>query len=130
VLKNAILNSVSDLSNNFETFTNFMESTIFIKASQLYESVEYSQIRWIQADGNHSIIHSLKRKFIVRISLTHLLDTILPDYFIQIHRQIIINLHIVESIDLTTNLVIGKLNNFPIGNTYRSALMANLNLLN
>lgn len=107
-----------------------MSSSIFIKASQIYESVEYAQIRWIQADGNHSIIHSFEKKFIVKLSLRHLVEKVLPDYFIQIHRQIIINLNIVDSIDMTNNLVIGQQNNFPIGNTYRSTILANLNLLN
>lgn len=107
-----------------------MNTAIFIKANKMYESVEFSQIRWIQADGNYAIIHSFEKKFIVKLSLKHLLDRVLPDYFMQIHRQIIINKNIIDSIDLPNNLVIGLHNNFPIGKTYRSNILANINLLN
>jgi len=107
-----------------------MQPSIYIKVNYIYESVELSEIRWIQADGNHSIIHSSNRKFIVKLSLKHLLETILPEYFLQIHRQIIINKHEIDSVDLKNNLVIGQDNNFPIGNTYRSAILAHMKLLN
>jgi len=106
-----------------------LRDCIFIKKRRKLNKVTFKEILYIEADGNYSLVTTDAQKFILKKSLTKVLELLNTPIFFRISRGMIINLERITSIDLATNkALIGEIE-LSISRQYRSELLQQLKLL-
>lgn len=111
--------------NNPTTYNN---DAIFIKKKSMLERVKYSDLEWIEADGNHITIHAKDgRDFTIRKSLKEITDRLPKDRFLRVHKSFVVLVDSVTAID--TNFVYLGQKKIPIGRSYYNAFTATLNTI-
>jgi two-component system response regulator LytT len=115
--------------NLFETNpTIYNNDSIFIKRKTLLEKVKYSDLIWIEADGNHITLHATgNRDFTVRKSLKEITDKLPKDRFLRVHKSFVVQVDAVTAID-TNHVHLGEMK-IPIGRSYYNAFTATLNTI-
>lgn len=105
------------------------KDTFFIRTNNRYYRVKSSSIRWIESDGNYSIIQCADKKFILKMSLRKVLQELTCYNFIQIHKRFIVNADEIEYIDVSEAKVYLNDKEIPIGRRYKDELLGRLNCL-
>lgn len=105
---------------------------VFNWKSQLRKE-RYRDIYFIHTDGNYIKIHLYSNEFLIRHTLKAIEEKLPPNLFIRTHRNYIVNISLIKSINISTNLV--HIGNFeiPIGRKYKKELkkvFSNLNYPN
>lgn len=101
---------------------------IFIKHADNYMKVFYSDIIFIESEHIYIFIHTKNEiKFILRKTLSGFLDTMLPSYFIRIHRGFIINLNHIKAVN-PTHVIMNNGVTLPLGRVYKENLFSLLGL--
>lgn len=106
-----------------------MKRSIFFKSGSLHHNVEIDDIDWIQSEGNYCNIQSLDRRFVIKMSLVTIMKELRASTFIKVHKSYIVNINQIEKLDLPNNIVYIKDMKIPIGRTYRTQFLENLNIL-
>lgn len=92
--------------------------------------VELKEVGILESDGNYCTIQvrNLSR-FVIKNSLKRIAQQLPSPLFVQVHRNFMVNLSMVESIQLSENFVqiLGKL--IPIGTSFRSTFLERLRTL-
>lgn len=124
--RNAVKSGDNLVSTNPTTYNN---DSIFIKKKSMLEKVEYNDLYWIEADGNHITINASEgRTFTIRKSLKEITDRLPKDRFLRVHKSYVVLVDAVTAID--TNFVYLKEKKIPIGRSYYNAFTATLNTIN
>lgn len=117
--------------------TNFNQSSIvsqerkikdclFIKENNLYLKVKFSDILWMKAEGNYTMIYTSQRRHMVRKIIKEILDQ-LPDSIMRLHKSYAVNIEKIDAINSTFVLV--KEEEIPLGKVYREEIMKGINSL-
>lgn len=91
--------------------------------------VEFKDIGIIESDGNYCTIQTRNlNRFVLKISMKRLSNQLPSALFVQIHRNFMINIGMMDSINLSqgTLKVLGKI--LPIGLRFRRALLKRLQI--
>lgn len=80
----------------------FVEDAIFLKKKNYYCRVNFTEILFITAEGDYCEFSTKTKKFLHKIRFG-LLQDLLPNNFIRIHRSRIINLQHLEKFSLQIN---------------------------
>jgi DNA-binding LytR/AlgR family response regulator len=108
--------------------TTYNNDSIFIKRKTLLEKVKYTDLLWIEANGNHITIHaSNERDYTVRKSLKEITDKLPKDRFLRVHKTYVVQVDAVTAID-TNHVHLGDMK-IPIGRSYYNAFTATLNTI-
>ena len=102
------------------------KDTLFIKDQHISLKLRHSDIQWLKAEGNYTMIHTASKKHLVRGKLKDF-QAMLPATFFRLHKSYVVNLHMVESVQPTVVTVAGE--EVPLGKMYRDELMGLLNTL-
>ena len=107
----------------------FLGNAIFVKHNRMLVKVEFDTIKWIESDGNYSTIVTCNKKYLVRKSLTRLMES-LPDHqFIRLNKSCIACATLITQIDATNNMVyLGEIE-MNLGRNYKKPLLDRLNLI-
>ena len=103
-----------------------LQSTFFIKNHNKLLKVKQSDILSVIADGNYCVIITPQRRHAVKISLRRIKTKLSAVLFKQIHRNYIIQVPKVESVDLSSNEVFIDGEAYPIGGSYRQSFLETL----
>lgn len=123
-------------NTNYNSYTSFpielfslLPQSVFVRVQNHLQKILVDEIRWIHADGNYCYIHLDQKRFALKTSLKRLMDKLPKGQFVRIHKSYVIHLTNVDKIDVQTNeLTIGS-TTLPIGRTFRSDLMDQINIL-
>lgn len=96
---------------------------VFKWNSQLRKE-KFCDIDYIYAEGNYITLHMDDREYLVRYSLRTIEGELPHRNFVRIHRNYIVNLSGVKSIDIGKNLVILPNVELPIGRKYKRDVKA------
>lgn len=107
----------------------FIHDALFVKQNNLLRKIPIEDVLWIKTEGNYSLIHTVGKKYILKLSLKKVLEQLPSDYFIQIQRAYIIALPKIEDIDISTNEVIINKERLPLGRNFRDSLFSCLKIL-
>lgn len=99
------------------------EDSLLIKAQGVYHNVRFSDIDYIQSEGNYCIIFTGGRKFALKISLRQLLEGLPGHLFVQIHKSFAVQLRRLDAIDTNVNEVCIGSQRLPLGKGFRDALI-------
>ena len=102
--------------------------SFFIKVGHKLVKVSFDDIIYIEVKSDYSTLVVGRRRLNVKISLKEL-EPRLPDMFVRCHRNYLININAVESLDLQEGHVTIINEHLPIGRTYKDRVINMLNLL-
>lgn len=107
-----------------EALNNF----VFLKnQSGKLVKIDLQEIVVIESDGNYCTIHTAQdKRHVLKMSLKRMTLHLSNKLFVQIHRNYIIHLPSVESIDTTENTVRVAGKEYPLGLTFRNNLLDRL----
>jgi len=107
-----------------ETLNNF----VFLKnQSGKLVKIDLQEIVVIESDGNYcTILMADEKRHVLKMSLKRMTSHLSNKLFVQIHRNFMIHLPSVESIDTTENTVRVAGKEYPLGLTFRSNLLDRL----
>lgn len=104
-----------------------LNSILYIKNANELFRVRESDILYLEADGNYTIVHSKERRLAIKMSLKEVKKRLSPLYFVQIHRSYVVRLNYVDRINTVEGeLSVGE-NRLPIGTKFKPHLMDRLN---
>jgi two-component system LytT family response regulator len=90
------------------------------------EMIDVAAIDWIEAAGNHVVVHAGRRTHVLRDTLTNLERQLDPATFIRIHRSTIVQLDRVAHLDTATrgdyDVTLRDGTALSLSRTYRAAL--------
>lgn len=113
------------LAKENEESIMFEQKFISFKENTTHYRVPISDIYWIKSDKNYIEIHTTKRRYIVRCSLTKLQDKMPNAIFYRCHKSIIININLVQG--YSKNEVIINAVRIPISRQNKKKLLLKLN---
>jgi len=109
-----------------EDFPEFLiKDTIFIKEKNLFKKIQFTDIFFIKADSNYSVIHTLDRKYTLRSTLKDFEGKLPPKTFERVHKSYIVNLDKIEFINSSFVLILDH--ELPISREVQSKLIQRIN---
>lgn len=91
---------------------------VFKWNSQLRKE-RYSEIKFIYAEGNYITLYINDKEYLIRYSLRTIESELPTNKFVRVHRNYIVNLNRVQSIDIGKNLVNLDSVQLPVGRKYK-----------
>ncbi|MFK7808684.1 MAG: LytR/AlgR family response regulator transcription factor [Saprospiraceae bacterium] len=105
------------------------QKSIFVSHKGCYHNLRARDILWISSEGNYAHIYTKDKHYFNRISLSNLLK-ILPRFmFKKVHKCHVIRLDAIDHIDRSNNELVIAGHKIPIGRSYKSDLLGELNLI-
>ncbi len=105
------------------------QDSFYIRNNNVLNRIKYNDIFWIKSDGNYCNIHTEKKKFVTKVSLVSMMKKLDESEFIRVHKQYIVPVRRIENINLFNNLLYIGDKMIPIGRSYKSILVKQLNLI-
>jgi DNA-binding LytR/AlgR family response regulator len=99
---------------------------LFIRDKGGLIKIKFSDILFLEADSNYTIIHLAGSKYMLRSTLKSAEEQLPSERFFRIHKSYIINLQEITKID-SSMVSIGKIT-LPIGRIYQEPLMQRLTI--
>jgi len=96
---------------------------IFIKQNYRFIKIRMADILYASADDNYVHLHTVDKKYSLRISLSQLIDRINRPWLVRIHRSYAINLQAIQS--FTEQEVIINKEHLPISRNYKDDFLKN-----
>ena len=104
----------------------FSKNQFFIKTRQRLDKVAIENVLYLEADGHYTQIHTVDKKFLVRLSMTKLSQRLPKNQFVQTHRSFLINIKKVSSVDLEESFVILGAKQVPLSKRNREGFLKQL----
>ncbi len=98
-----------------------VNDALFIKQQQQFVKVLLSDILYLEADDIYTTIFTPAKKYVVRLSLSHILDRLQYDRLARTHRSFVVNLDRIESFSDHDVLIAGH--SVPLGRNYKEEFM-------
>jgi len=107
---------------------NKIENEIFIKKGSSLVKLRLADLVYIEAQENYITLNTKDARFTIHFTLKAIEDQLSAGVFLRIHRSFIINKNFIQSVkEDSLDLVRGnRLDNIPIGNSFREKLLNNL----
>jgi len=103
--------------------------SLLIKAQSVYHNVRFTDMDFIQSEGNYCTVFAKDRKYALKISLRQLLECLPRSLFVQIHKSYAVQLSRLDLIDTNTNEVCIGSHRLPLGKGFRDALISRFRVL-
>lgn len=95
----------------------FFNDSVFIRDKNMMLKVMFDEIIYLEADGNHVILNTPSRKFIIRKALKEIETELPSNKFLRIHKSYIVHSATITAIDVDF-AYLGK-TKLPIGRSYQ-----------
>ena len=116
--------NVLDKTDATEWADNYLlKDRFLIKSNGIFHKVLVSDILYIKGDGNYSLIHTRERRFIVKISLKKMLEKLSPHEFVPSHKQYIVQLDKVDTVDTAFNQIAINTDSLPLGRHFKKEFL-------
>jgi DNA-binding LytR/AlgR family response regulator len=133
-LQRAIELALNNYSNNTNltemlTWTKdlLLRDSFFVKTAEKLEKIVIKDIYYLEVAEKYTQIMTEHKKWEVKMSLTELLEKLPPDNFVKIHRNYIVNVNYIQSIDIVKNTLQLQQYQLPYSTRYGKALIDRLN---
>lgn len=102
---------------------------LFIRKTKKIIKVPLSEIQYIEVESKYSTLYTSIGKFLIRISLTELMDKLPKNTFIKVHRNYIVNLNSIVEFDYNECTVHLKIGTVPMGKSFKNTISEQFMLL-
>jgi len=123
------LRTIKGNTKNEEVGIENDQDSFYIRNNNVLNRIKYSEIYWIKSDGNYCNIHTEKKKFVTKVSLESMMKKLEKLEFMRVHKQYIVPVKRIENINLFNNMLYVGEKMIPIGRSYKSSLVKQLNLI-
>ncbi len=123
------LRTIKGNTKNEEVGIENDQESFYIRNNNVLNRIKYSEIYWIKSDGNYCNIHTEKKKFVTKVSLVSMMKKLERLEFMRVHKQYIVPVKRIENINLFNNMLYVGEKMIPIGRSYKSNLVKQLNLI-
>ncbi|MEO0898292.1 MAG: LytTR family transcriptional regulator DNA-binding domain-containing protein [Bacteroidota bacterium] len=106
-----------------------LNGCFFIKVKQKLVKVRFEDILYIEVEKQYCSLFTEEQKFVVRISLSELLNKLPEDLFLRTHRNFIVQVQKIDSFDLGESVVYVAGQSVAMSRSYRSQIMERLSYL-
>jgi two-component system, LytTR family, response regulator LytT len=96
------------------------DDSLFVRDRNVLLKVKLDDILYIEADGNHSFLHTANRKFLISKTLKEISEKLPAGKFIRIHKSYMVGGACVTAIG--TNTVYVDKTQLPVGRAYQQTL--------
>ena len=103
------------------------EDSIFIKQNYRFVKLKKVEIMLIEADRNHSYIHTNQHRYIIRMPLATIIERFQIEDLVRIHRSFAINIRFVEEFSDSEIIINGK--NIPFTSAYKVEFLKRFNVI-
>lgn len=112
----------TSISNLLLMYKKRKELGIIYKVGSVQQFIEFSDIIYLEADGNYTTVFLEDRKYVYRKSLVKMKDELHNDDLLQVNKKYIINLKYLKKIDFKKQIVF--LNDFqvPLGKAFKQQI--------
>ena len=100
---------------------------IFVKQNYKFIKVKSDEIRYLEANGNHTNIYTVNSKYVIRQVIVFVLDKLNKPNFVRVHRSYVINIDFLTTFN-TTSIFLGK-DEIPIGRNYKDEFFGRFNVM-
>ena len=104
-----------------------LHDSIFVRDRKQLTKVSFSELVWLEADGNYTSLHTRSAKYTVSHPLRQIEERLPTANFIRVHKSYIVALDMISALDAQGVIVGGQ--SVPVGRAYQASLMSRLNLL-
>ncbi|MBI1226566.1 MAG: response regulator [Bacteroidetes bacterium] len=106
-----------------------LQDKVLVKHVNILYPVSFDEILYIQGEGNYCSIHTQARKYLLKISLRKILESMPSNQFAPVHKSFIVHLGKVESVDIGSGkLTVGK-EVVPLGRNFKNSFLERFNIL-
>lgn len=91
--------------------------SFFIKQNYRFIKVNIDDITYLEADGNHTLVFTSEKKYIVRQALGAILDKLQDNFLLRIHRSFAINMQHLTAFNATSVFIDKK--ELPLSRHYK-----------
>ncbi len=76
-----------------------IKDCLFLKKGHHFQRVPLEEIRFLEADGNYTTIHTKSSRFIYTMLLKRIEDILPPEQFMRVHRGYVVNIELVSGFE-------------------------------
>ena len=102
--------------------------SVFLKYKGKLTKVYLDDIFYLEAEGNYTVVMTEHKKFVLRISLTRLMERIKAKNLQQVHRGSVVNLDKIQEVNLKEKFLKVNGHTIPIGRKYKKDLSDRLTI--
>ena len=102
---------------------------LFKGSGKVRKKVKVKDIIFIESFGNYCSFHTAKHKYIHRMALKDFAQFIESEYFVRIHRNFVINIRYLESVDTKGSVVLLAGKPYPLSRKYKKDLLGKFSQL-
>lgn len=113
----------------FTTDNAPVEECLYTRVGNRLRKLYIKDIEFIEVDGKYSALSVGQRMINCKISLKDLLEKLPRDKFIQVNRNFVINMDMIEDIDMANFNVKMPTKDVPISRTFKDQLMDRIKLI-
>lgn len=100
-----------------------MNDHIFVKSNYAFVKIKLDELLYVEADNNYTALVTAEKKFLLRLSLSQLLDKINYKPLVRIHRSYAVNINAIQSFN-DQEVEINQ-QHLPIGRNYKEEFLRN-----
>lgn len=100
---------------------------LFVKYKSQLIKLSVQDINWLSADNNYTVIHTDKRKYTVRNSLTNVLTIIERKEFLRVHRSYAVNARKIDVIEKNVLFIEGE--KIPVGRSFQKGILSQVKII-
>lgn len=100
-----------------------MNDYIFVKNNYVFVKIKLPELLYIEADNNYVNVITQEKKFVLRLSLSQLLEKINYKPLVRIHRSYAVNINAIQSFN-DQEVQVNKAE-LPIGRNYKEEFLKN-----
>lgn len=108
-----------------ERFTKFF----FVKHRKELHKIRLDDILYIQSDQNYCFIHLKNKKFVVKISLTSLLNKLPKNKFVRTHQSYAVAIEWIDKLNIGERTIVIEGISLPLSRNYRKDLLNEIHVI-
>lgn len=98
-----------------------IENQVFVKSNQQFVRINLTEVLYLEAEDIYTTLVTPQKKYVLRLSLTQVLDRISYVWFVRVHRSYAVNIEQVEAFSEQEITIGPKL--LPLGRSYRETFI-------
>ncbi len=111
--------AASNIEKQASTSSKEYPKQIFVKSGNEYIHLNIDDIRYINADGDYTMIYMVDKKYLVSHPLRYWLTALPEELFSQVHKSYIVNIQSITKV-VSGQILLGE-TKIPVGRTYKDA---------